>query len=95
MQDLGTLPGDVISQSFGITDAGLVVGQSCNQGSVTCRAFIWQDGVMTDLNTLVSGHSKLYLTIANYVDDSGVIVGQAYDQKSGSYPAFLAVPVDK
>jgi probable HAF family extracellular repeat protein len=93
MQGLGTLPGDFSSQAFGITNDGLIVGQSCNQGSVTCHAVIWRDGTMTDLNTLVAGHPDLILTLANYVDDSGVIVGQAYNPRSGKAPAFMAIPV--
>ncbi|MGO9648806.1 MAG: hypothetical protein ACLPOO_12195, partial [Terriglobales bacterium] len=38
--------------SFGINQEGQVTGQSCDQNG-NCRAFLWQDGVMTDLNSLV------------------------------------------
>jgi len=39
----------------------------------------------------VSG-SLLFLIYANDIDDSGRIVGLAYDPSIGDYPAFVAVP---
>ena len=52
MTDLGTLGGNN-SVAWSINDLDQVVGYSQNaEGNE--RAFIWQDGVMTDLNTLVS-----------------------------------------
>jgi probable HAF family extracellular repeat protein len=91
MQDLGTLPGDLSSVALGINEEGQVVGQSCDQTG-NCRAFLWQDGVMTDLNTLVCHGSSLYLTIGGDINDRGEIAGQAFDQNTGETPAFLAMP---
>jgi probable HAF family extracellular repeat protein len=51
---LGTLPGDVSSGAKDINNKGQVVGQSCDINQ-NCRAFLWQNGMMTDLNTLVPG----------------------------------------
>lgn len=97
MQDLGTLPGDVFSSASGINDEGQVVGGSCD-ASGNCRDFLWQDGVMSDLNTLVCPGTSLYLTgngIAGPdINDRGEITGQAYDPNTGDTPAFLAVPTD-
>jgi len=54
MQDLQTLPGDVASVGLGINASGEAVGLSLDAfGSP--RAFLWQNGVMTDLNTLIPG----------------------------------------
>jgi probable HAF family extracellular repeat protein len=93
MQDLGTLPGDVVSVADGINNKGQVVGDSCD-ASGNCRAFLWQDGVMTDLNTLVCPGTSLYLTnnLGADINDRGEIVGQAYDPSTGDTPAYLAVP---
>ena len=55
MTDLGTLPGDYSSFGSGINDKGQVVGSSCDQRG-TCRAFLWQNGTMTDLNLLIAPH---------------------------------------
>ena len=56
-----------------------------------CRAFLWQDGVMTDLNTLVApGYTNL-LTSAQDINDAGVITGRALTS-GGQRPAFVATP---
>ncbi len=91
MQDLGTLPGDVLSIAYGINDEGQIVGQSIAANG-NSRAFIWQNGVMTDLNTLIAPGSSLSLLYANDINDQGAIVGQAYDSSTTDSPAFLAVP---
>jgi len=93
MRDLGTLPGDFLSFANTLNEAGQVVGQSCDE-SGNCRAFLWQDGVMTDLNTLIPPQSSLYLTDANDINDHGEIVGYAFDQSTGDTPGYLAVPAD-
>ena len=91
MQDLGTLAGDVMSIAYGINEEGQIVGQSINADG-SSRAFLWQNGVMTDLNTLIPTGSSLSLLYANDINDHGEIVGQAYDSGTGADPAFLAVP---
>jgi probable HAF family extracellular repeat protein len=74
MQDLGTLPGDVASAGLGINDSGEVVGVSDDKDG-NPRAFLWQKGVMTDLNTLVPANSPLYLLFAEVINASGEIAG--------------------
>ena len=92
IQDLGTLPGDVSSQANSINDRGQVVGVSCDAAG-SCRAFLWEDGVMTDLNTLVAPGYPGILTMAQDINDRGVITGRAFDPQTGQLPAFVAVPV--
>ncbi|HYU93295.1 MAG TPA: hypothetical protein VEN95_07435 [Actinomycetota bacterium] len=91
MQDLGTLPGDAISQALGINGRGQVVGLSC--GGSGCRAFLWEGGVMTDLNTRVTPGYGGQLLFANDINDAGAISGQAIDPETGDAVAFLAAPV--
>jgi probable HAF family extracellular repeat protein len=93
MQDLGTLPGDFSTFAVAINDEGQVVGQSCDQ-SGNCRAFVWQGGMMTDLNALVLPGTSLYLTGASDINNRGEIAGYAYDPSTGDTPAFLAIPCD-
>jgi probable HAF family extracellular repeat protein len=94
MQDLGTLPGDTFSEALGINEAGQVVGESFSASSA--RAFIWQNGTMTDLNTLIPPSSGLFLLYANDINDAGVIAGGACVLVSGacgsSVPAYMATP---
>ncbi|MGA7139075.1 MAG: hypothetical protein WBZ14_15470 [Terriglobales bacterium] len=90
MQDLGTLPGDYYSGGYAINDWGQIVGYSCDINN-NCRPFLWQNGSMTDLNTLIPPNSNLYLLYASTINDQGEIVGYGYDQTAGNYHAFLAV----
>jgi probable HAF family extracellular repeat protein len=64
-----------------------VVGGSCTQ-SFNCRAFLWQNGVMIDLNTLVKASStSLYLVFGNDINSRGEIAVFAFDQSNGEFHA--------
>jgi probable HAF family extracellular repeat protein len=93
LQDLGTLPGDVFSLSSGMNSKGQIVGQSCDANG-NCSAFLWESGVMTDLNKLIPSGSSLSLIYGADINDSGEIVGMAFDLSTGHTPAFLAIPCD-
>ena len=95
LQDLGTLPGDTASSTGGINDKGQVVGASCTTVEGNCRAFLWQNGVMTDLNTLIPHNSPLFLFVAFDINSRGQIVGFAFLPSSGEFHAFLATPCDE
>ena len=90
MRDLGTLPGDSISEALGINDEGLIVGESC--GASGCRAVLWRSGDIVDLNTRVARGYTDQLVFANDINDAGEITGQAVDATTGVSAAFLAVP---
>ena len=97
MQDLGTLYGDEYSEALGINDSGVIVGVSYGVSFSTSRAFIYENGKMSDLNTLIGPSASLYLLFANDINDKGVIAGGACVLASGScstsQPAFTATPV--
>jgi probable HAF family extracellular repeat protein len=90
MQDLGTLSGDVASVSISINDAGSVVGASLD-AKFNPRAFLWEKGVMTDLNTLIAGHSPLYLLTGCSVNSRGEITGLGMTN-TGEIHTSLATP---
>ena len=92
IQDLGALPGDVYSEAHGINERRQIVGISCDAAG-SCRAFLWQNGVMTDLNTLVGPGYTDVLTTAQDINDLGEITGRAFDPDTGERPAFLATPI--
>lgn len=95
MIDLLTLPEDASSSGQGINELGQIVGESCDS-NWNCRAFLWQDGVMTDLNTLIPPDSNLYLLGARGgINNRGQIAGYAYDTVSGELHAFLLNPCDR
>jgi len=92
MQKLGTLPGDTNSIAWAINSEGQIVGQSFG-GSNGSRAFLYQNGIMTPLDTLTGRTNKLKLVYANDINDFAEIVGGAHDPKTGNSPGFVAVPV--
>ena len=49
MRDLGVLPNATESFAYAINDAGQVAGVSMNLGSLSPRAFLWQNNSMTDI----------------------------------------------
>jgi probable HAF family extracellular repeat protein len=91
MQPLGFLPGDVHSEAYGINEGRQVVGLSCDADG-NCRAFIWENGVMRDLNDLKQPGFTAHLETAKDINDKGEITGRAIDANSVR-TAYLAVPV--
>lgn len=90
MQDLGILPGDVNSAGLGINNRGEVIGVSAD-ASGNPRPYLWKNGVMTELNTLVPADSPLHLLLAYSINDRGQISGFGVDG-SGNIHAYLASP---
>lgn len=96
MQDLGTLSGDFLSTApccHTINNRGQIVGFSIPGPLGSGRAFLWQNGVMTDLNTLIPEGSPWYLLQALSINDAGQIVG--YGTINGDVHAFLATPCER
>jgi len=96
MQDLGTLEGDFLSVApccHTINNRGEIVGFSIPGPLGSGRAFLWRNGIMTDLNTLLSKDSPWYLLQALSINDAGQIVG--YGTINGDVHAFLATPCER
>jgi probable HAF family extracellular repeat protein len=90
--NLGALGPNLISEALGVNNRDQVVGLSQINSSGANHAFIWQNGRMTDLNSLVAPGTTLTLTIAQDINDFGVITGQATDPSTGATVAFEAIP---
>jgi probable HAF family extracellular repeat protein len=89
--NLGTLPPDVFSLALGINDRGQIVGDSCDV-SFSCRAFLWQDSTMTELNNLVHDRNAPFLENANSINSRGQIAGKTTVQGTPIADAYLATP---
>jgi probable HAF family extracellular repeat protein len=92
IQPLGFLPGDVHSEAYGINEKRQVVGLSCDANG-SCRAFIWENGVMQDLNDLKQPDFSTRLETAKDINDEGEITGRTIDANNVR-TVYLAVPAN-
>src|SRR5215210_5316715 len=97
MQDLGTLEGYTsYSYPTAINNADQVVGQSSDSEG-TEHPFLYSDGVMRDLNSLIPADSGWELTNAQDINDKGYIVGLGQNfnvgNNGGESHAFLLTPI--
>jgi probable HAF family extracellular repeat protein len=90
MVELGSL-GRTVSLANAINDRSQIVGRVFSPGPVARRAaFLWQDGVMTDLNGLLPPSSGWTLIAASDINEKGQIVGDG--TIGGETHAFLLSP---
>ena len=68
-----------------------MVGLSC--GATECRAFLWQNDTMLDLNALISPDDDVLLTHAMDINDDGVITGRAFVKSAGRMVTYVARPI--
>lgn len=90
---LGSLPGDFASHATDINNSGQIVGSSYNGIYADwddLRAFLYEDGKMTDLNSLIPSDSGWTLREATAINDKGQIVGTG--KIGGQERAFLLDP---
>lgn len=72
--NLGTLGGSASNGYGGVNDRGWVTGDANLAGDQNEHAFLWRDGVMTDLGTLGGPNSSVGIPVK---DVKGLIVGGA------------------
>lgn len=95
MTDLGTLPGDSGSSADSINVSGQIVGTS--QSDTAKRAFLYQNGQMYDLNSLIDPASQLTglvsLQEAVGISANGWIAVNGTDSRDPGWTrAFLLIP---
>jgi probable HAF family extracellular repeat protein len=86
--DLGTLDANGTAEAWGVNDSGQVVGTACSPAG-DCRAFLWENGRMKDLNE-VKGRYPNQLFNAMDINNEGQITGRA--QTSTGFEGFVATP---
>jgi probable HAF family extracellular repeat protein len=97
LTDLKPLPGDSFAIASGINNRGQVVGSTFDSNLNWAHAFILEDGVMTDLNTLFAS-SNLFATMANKINERGQIGAMAIVRSgpdTGNIHAILLTPVSE
>jgi len=89
MIDLGTL-GGLVTVGRGVNAAGQVIGTSTLPNSSTSQPFLYTNGVMVNLNTLVPGLSNIDVSSIR-LNEAGQIAGTGLI--GGNKRAFLLTPV--
>lgn len=100
--DLGTVGSDCYAEAWGISSSGQVGGTSVSCDLNTWRAFLWENGSMVDLRSLVSSGSDLQLVYVVGINDRGEISGNGVPaglstlnfQDTMSH-AFVMIPCDE
>ncbi|OLB64417.1 MAG: hypothetical protein AUI10_11185 [Actinobacteria bacterium 13_2_20CM_2_72_6] len=90
---LGAVDGILHNQATAVNAAGQIVGTADPQ-CVPCpapRAWLWQNGTLTPLDTLIPAGSGWTLQQANGINDRGQIVGAGVH--NGHLRAYLLTPV--
>jgi probable HAF family extracellular repeat protein len=80
--------GDVEGNAIAINNSGVVVGSEDAHGEADAIAFVYRDGAMFDLNTVVDANPQSWrLAFTSGISDDGTIIGTAI-ASDGSFHAF-------
>jgi len=96
MTDLGTMANAIATVApccHTLNNKGQITGFWIDD-QFNMSAYLWQNGVMTDLNTLISADSGWYLLNSAGINDAGQIAGFGVNPQ-GEVHAFLATPCSK
>ena len=91
--DMGTLPGTTFSRALDLNGQAEVVGYCNNPLLTDLTAFVWQTGVMTDLNELIPSDVGITMKVASAINNAGQITGWA-STSAGSVVAVLLTPIE-
>lgn len=86
--DLRTLDDDPVSEALAINSQRQVVGVSFG-GASGARAFLWQNGVLLNLNDIADAAPDVLLS-AQDINDAGQITGRVRDAVTGEVVMFVA-----
>ena len=93
MTDLGTLVGNPCSHAIHSNSRGQIVGYSDDCQGNNSLAFLWENGRMVDMNTLVGHSSGLTLTFGVSINERGEITAQGA-LANGDERAVVLIPCD-
>lgn len=85
LTDLGTLDQrnpDATSFASDVNDLGWIVGSSDSPVQFVTRAFLWREGVMTDLGALGDENTSSF---ADAINETGLVVGTSFDAQGFSH----------
>jgi probable HAF family extracellular repeat protein len=92
MQDLGTLPGFTFSEALAINASGEIVGDLTNSGvSSNQSAFLYDDGTMYDLSSLIVDLQGDTIISASGINASGQIAATVMLPSGATHAVLLSV----
>jgi len=89
--NLGSLNEDICSYAVSGNSRGQVVGISISDCDQDARAFLWENGGIVDLNSLIPPGSGLLLKEAAFINEAGEIAGNGV-LENGDGRAFVLIP---
>jgi len=92
MTNLGNLGGTSYTEATGINNNGEIVGTSHTAGNAAQHGFLWADGTMVDINSLLSQPAGWYINVANAINTSGQIAASDCNSATSSCVAVLLTP---
>jgi probable HAF family extracellular repeat protein len=90
IKDLGNFASDPYGSATGLNSRGQIVGVSSKSDGTEPHALLWEDGDVTNLQSLVPTRSGWLLQFAGSINDRGQIVG--WGLNNGKFRAFLLTP---
>ena len=90
MRDLGSLSAEG-NRAYGVNNAGQIVGGPSAWADSGHPPFIYCDGKMTNLNSMIDPDSGWHLIVAATINDSGQIAGTGKN-RAGQLHALLLTP---
>jgi len=93
MTDLGSVDGTSLSRADFINSQGQIVGEAWTCDNSIFDGFLWENGAIVDLNALVPANPQLHISLASFIDDTGVI-GAFTNTANGDLHAALLIPCD-
>jgi len=94
MQNLGTVDGDPCSEGLFINARDQIVGGSWDCGIEFQHSFLWENGSIVDLLSLVPPGSGMQFKVPASINDRGEIAVQGI-LSNGDYHAILLIPCDE
>lgn len=93
LQDLGVLPGFLRSFALDNSDDNTIVGycRTLTSGADVIGGYVWHAGTMRELSSLLPAGSGISIVVAEALDSTGRIAGQA--QFQGVTVAYVITPI--
>ena len=94
--DLGVVPGDLCAEGMAINSRRQIVGFSNHDPCFSPHAhgFLWENGVLFDLNRLISNPTTLTVIEGTFINERGDITGNAVTPEGNTH-AVVLIPCDE